>query len=395
MAVDERRFRALLEHIEIIAVMLDTRGCVTFANDYALSVLGYHSDELIGRSWFEMCVPPSEREVASRSFFDHIRAGDIAPRDQSSIMNRRGDTLRVGFANTVLRDDTGAIVGTASLGVELESPERRAESERGEDRELRAAIDEDQLVLEYQPIVHLETGAVTGFEALARWQHPQRGLLGPAELIPRAERTGLIRDIGAALLERACRQLVEWSALPGSSEAVHVSVNLSPRQLDDARLVERVDDILARTGADPARLTLEVTESILLADPDRAVALTQQLRDRALRISLDDFGTGYSSLSYLVRMPSDVLKLDRSFVSRLGSHPHDDQIAEAIVALGTGLGKEVVAEGIELESQRRALMAFGCQRGQGYLFSRPLAPDDATAMVAAARATTRIGALTR
>lgn len=385
-------FRALLENVDILAVTLDRTGLVTFVNDYALALLGYHRDELLGASWFERCIPPEERERREQAFVATVGAGTIAARAENTIINRRGDDIRVRWANTVLRDGTGNVIGTASLGVELAERDEPVRRRRGRDEELAKAIDRDELRLFYQPIVSLQTGAPLGFEALARWEHLERGLLGPAEFIPRAEASGLIIELGTSLLHQACRTLVEWCALSGA-ECAHISVNLSALQFEDPGLLSTVDRILGETGAEAGRLSFEITESVLLTDPDRAIGVMRELRERGIKISLDDFGTGYSSLSYLVRVPSDIIKLDRSFVSRLGTNPQNDQIVEAIISLAGSLGKHVIAEGIETEPQKRELLALGCERGQGYLFARPLRVEDAATWVSSGRSTTRMAPL--
>jgi PAS domain S-box-containing protein len=392
-ADDDAPFRALLENVDIVAVTLDRAGLVTFVNDYALALLGYHRDELLGASWFERCVPPEDRERVESGFVATVGAGTISARAETTIINRRGDQLRVRWANTVLRDAAGQVAGTASLGVELAERGEPVRRSRGRDVELAAAIEHDELRLFYQPIVSLQTGAPLGFEALARWEHLERGLLGPAEFIPRAEASGLIIELGTALLHQACRTLVEWCGLGGGAECAHISVNLSALQFEDPGLLATVDRILGDTGAEPTRLAFEITESVLLTDPDRAIAVMRELRERGIKISLDDFGTGYSSLSYLVRVPSDIIKLDRSFVSRLGTNPQNDQIVEAIISLARSLGKHVIAEGIETEPQKRELMALGCERGQGYLFARPLRVEDAATWVSSGRSTTRMSPL--
>jgi diguanylate cyclase (GGDEF)-like protein/PAS domain S-box-containing protein len=248
------------------------------------------------------------------------------------------------------------------------------------ERELREALrDDGQLLLYYQPIVDLAGGGVRGFESLVRWQHPRDGLLSPAVFLPIAEESGLIVGLGERLLDFACARMARWSRL--GKEPPYVSFNLSGRQIT-SEVPRTIARCLDEHGADPARLVVEVTESVLL-NPDVAVPVLWKLREMGIRVALDDFGTGYSSLSYLETYPLDAIKLDRGFVAR-ASHPRSAAILRAAVEMGTALGLTVIAEGIENEEQRELLQSIGCTIGQGYLFARPLPPADADALVAGA-----------
>ena len=243
--------------------------------------------------------------------------------------------------------------------------------------DLERAIDHHELVLHYQPIVCLRTMRIVGVEALVRWQHPTRGLVGPDEFIPLAEETGLIDRIGQEVLQTACRQALRWRQMIPGQEMLTVSVNLSPRQLTDPHLVDDVRRVLAQTGLPPSALVLELTESAL-ADPTfDAVAVLERLRHLDVRLALDDFGTGYSSLSRLDRCPLDIVKIDKSFVDRLEAGDRNAPLLEAMLQLAGALRLGVVAEGIETENQLRRLQALGCARGQGYLLARP---DDPAAI---------------
>jgi diguanylate cyclase (GGDEF)-like protein len=235
--------------------------------------------------------------------------------------------------------------------------------------------------LVYQPVVELATGRVVAAEALLRWRHAQRGLVPPAVFIPVAEETGLIGSLGRWVLEAACRQAAAW----GDRGPV-VSVNLSGRQLDDPALVAGVEGALAAAGLAPRRLTLEITESVVMRRTDATLERLRALKALGVRLAIDDFGTGYSSLSYLQRFPVDVLKIDKSFVDGVASEAHDAALARTIVALGTTLGLRTVAEGIETEDQQAALLALGCTYGQGYFFARPLPAGAFGALVRAAPA---------
>ncbi|MCB1942706.1 MAG: EAL domain-containing protein, partial [Candidatus Accumulibacter sp.] len=236
------------------------------------------------------------------------------------------------------------------------------------EKDLRDALHKRELVLFYQPQVDV-TGRVIGAEALLRWQHPQRGMVSPGEFIPLAEETGLILPLGLWVLETASAQSVVWAT--GRPDFT-VSVNVSARQFRQANFVEQVLAVLARSGAEPKHLKLELTESMLFDNVQEMIAKMSALKDRGVGFSLDDFGTGYSSLSYLKRLPLDQLKIDQSFVRDLLTDPNDEVIARTIIALASTLGLAVIAEGVETVEQRDALEAQGCHAYQGYLFSRPL-----------------------
>jgi len=232
----------------------------------------------------------------------------------------------------------------------------------------------DQLELHYQPIVHLSTGKLAGFEALVRWRHPERGLVSPVLFIPIAERSGIIHDIGQWVMEEAMGLEADWQRRLGDA-APFMSINLSVRQFRHDDLSERIRETMLKTGADPRGIKLEITESALTDDPQRVAELLERLCSTGLGFSLDDFGTGYSSLGYLSRFPVQTLKVDKSFVDELGHDEKQTRITSAIVSLAHTLGMEVVAEGIETEIQRERLLALGCEYGQGYLFSKPLPGD--------------------
>jgi diguanylate cyclase (GGDEF)-like protein/PAS domain S-box-containing protein len=231
--------------------------------------------------------------------------------------------------------------------------------------------------LVYQPVVDLGTGRVRAFEALMRWTHPARGAVPPALFIPAAEEAGVVAALGRWALGEACGQLAAWLRAwdAGDAAGVQVNVNVSGRQLGDGRLAADVAAALAAAGLAPERLTIEVTETAVMADAERAIATLRALKEVGVTIAVDDFGTGYSSLAYLQRFPVDVLKLDKAFVDGVARGGPDAALARTVVALGRTLGLRTVAEGVETEAQRAALAALGCAAAQGYLFSRPLAPD--------------------
>ena len=250
----------------------------------------------------------------------------------------------------------------------------------GLESELHLALQGGQFLLHYQPQQDGE-GSVTGVEALLRWQNPQRGMVSPADFIPLAEDTGLILPLGRWVLEEACAQLVRLAAAPATAH-VHVSINLSALQFRQPGFVADVLAVLARTGANPHRLTIELTESLLVEDMDGAIEKMTLLKRHGVCFALDDFGTGYSSLAYLTRLPLDELKIDQSFVRNLHSDPRDLAIVHAIVALGRSLDMAVIAEGVETPEQRALLAECGCRGYQGYLFSRPLPADQLAAFLA-------------
>jgi diguanylate cyclase (GGDEF)-like protein/PAS domain S-box-containing protein len=240
--------------------------------------------------------------------------------------------------------------------------------------DLRTAVSRDELVLHYQPLIDLSTTHVVGFEALVRWQHPRRGLLFPDSFIELAESSDAILELGDWVLRRACHTLASWSQHPppSGSEPLTMSVNISARQLADESFPGRVAAILADTGVDPAHIVLELTESSLVDQPERAARHLRSLKALGVRIAIDDFGTGYSSLSYLRQFPADIVKIDRSFVDSIASGDEVPGIIRGMLELSRSLDLESVAEGIEHADQARALVVSGCELGQGYYFSRPM-----------------------
>ncbi|SHK45666.1 diguanylate cyclase/phosphodiesterase [Bradyrhizobium lablabi] len=240
----------------------------------------------------------------------------------------------------------------------------RAQSRRKIEIDLRDAIQNDVLRPYYQPLIDLSTGRITGFEALVRWPHAERGMISPAEFIPVAEDTGLINALGGLMLRRACMDAAIWP------DEVRVAVNLSPLQFRGGNLLSVVMDALKQSGLPPKRLELEITETLLLEKSSQVLATLHALRALGVRISMDDFGTGYSSLSYLRSFPFDKIKIDQSFVRDLGANPDAQAIVRSIISLGMGLGVTITAEGVETEAELSCLRSEGCHEGQGFLFSR-------------------------
>jgi diguanylate cyclase (GGDEF)-like protein/PAS domain S-box-containing protein len=246
------------------------------------------------------------------------------------------------------------------------------------ENDLRRAVEREELSVHYQPILSLKTGTVAGFEALVRWKRLGRGFVPAADFVRIAEEAGLIGPLGAWVLRESCRQVHAWQAGVASlREPLKLSVNLSARQFAEPDLVAQVSRTLRETGLEPGSLMLEITESVLMEQPEAAAATLAELRSQKIRICIDDFGTGYSSLSYLLRFPAQTLKIDRSFVSELAGDKRHSEMIRTIVVLARNLGMDVIAEGVETEDQMARLEALGCDYLQGYLLARPLAADAA------------------
>jgi diguanylate cyclase (GGDEF)-like protein/PAS domain S-box-containing protein len=253
----------------------------------------------------------------------------------------------------------------------------RVEAHRKTEIALRHGIEREEFELYYQPVVRLETNEVVGYEALVRWNHPSLGTLTPADFMPLAEESGLIVPLGEWILRDAIHQSATWAAAPEHHESA-VAINLSARQLESTDLPSIVRASLADFGTDPAKVSFEITETVLLHDVEPVVETLHELRDLGVHLSLDDFGTGYSSLTYLTRLPIDVVKVDRSFVSQLGTGSRDASIVEMVMTMARTLDLHVVAEGVETEEQAEVLRGWGCPFAQGYLFARPMPVGELT-----------------
>jgi diguanylate cyclase (GGDEF)-like protein/PAS domain S-box-containing protein len=551
----ERRFREMLDTIELLAVLLDVVGTVTYCNPHLLRVSGYSKQEVIGKNFFDLFVPMERREQLSRDFLENIGGGIIAAHAEMEIVTRNRERRVILWNNTVLRSPERTILGAASVGSdvteqrqvesqlrhnafhdaltelpnralfldrvdhalnatrraghkpfavllldidhfknindslghaagdlllvaigerlrrcvravdtvarfggdeftvlietisgpadvnrattrihqEIETPftiegqeiftsasigvaiagpdydtpeqiirdadtamyrakaQGRGRSEifdvhmRAEavarlqgETDLRHGLERNELRLVYQPIVRLQSGVVVGFEALVRWQHPKRGLVSPADFIPLAEESGLIVPLGEFVLIEACRQASRWRSIPGTAD-LHVSVNISSRQISQSDLVATVTNALSTTGLAPSALNLEITESAIMQNAEAAYDVIEQIRALGCSFAVDDFGTGYSSLSYLHRFAIDQLKIDSSFVQ--SSERRSAEIVRSIIDLGRSLGIEVVAEGIETSQQADHLRSLQCSLGQGFLFSRPVDEEKALEIV--------------
>ena len=264
--------------------------------------------------------------------------------------------------------------GVAAYGQGMESD---GLSQLALESDLRGAVARGELTAYYQPIVRLASGALSGFEALVRWQHPRLGMIMPDQFLPLCEEMGLMRELGAMMMRRAAEQLAVWRRAYRSSGELTVAVNLSPGEIDRPDLVADVARIRRETGLPPGALKLEVTEGEVMRDPDRAAVILGRLRDAGASLALDDFGTGFSSLSYLTRLPFDTLKIDRYFVRTLAVNEGSAKIVASVVKLGQDLDLEVVAEGVENAQMARQLLSMGCDYGQGFGYSRALSPQEA------------------
>ncbi|MBA2581706.1 MAG: EAL domain-containing protein [Thermoleophilaceae bacterium] len=262
---------------------------------------------------------------------------------------------------------------------------RRAAMRLRTESALHQAIEREEFRVFYQPKVEISTGEIFGVEALVRWQHPDRGLLGPGEFIALAEETSLIVPLGAWVLREALRQGREWRSRHAAAARLTMAVNLSAHQLARGDLCDVVSDSLEQAGVDPALLCLEITESVAMEEAEATIAALRRLRDLGVRLAIDDFGSGYSSLSYLRSFPVDILKIDRSFVQGLGRDRRNASIAGAIVSLAHALDLTAIAEGVETEAQLAELRGLGCDVAQGFLFARPAAPEELEDVIAAGR----------
>jgi diguanylate cyclase (GGDEF)-like protein len=249
--------------------------------------------------------------------------------------------------------------------------------------ELRRALERDEIVVHYQPVVSLSTGTIEAFEALVRWEHPERGLIGPDDFLSIAEESGFIIELGTTIMDQALRQVREWQDLLPNAADIGLWVNLSPGEFMNERLVEDLAFALSRTRFDPRKLTVEITESSVMRDEQNGLKAMHRLRDLGVALSIDDFGTGYSSLSRLAQFPIQLLKIPKTFVDPLAAEEVDTSFIDAILRLAESLGIATVAEGIEHAAQARRLRDVGCELGQGYVFSRPLTADAAYTLLAA------------
>jgi diguanylate cyclase (GGDEF)-like protein len=332
-----------------------------------------------------------EFAILLENLTDRDQVTDIAARVVDSLqgpLDVTGDDMRVSgsvgvaFADgedgveQLMRNADVAMYASKARGkgcyTIYESALDRAAKERlALEAEIIRALEGRQFLIHYLPTIELQSGYLLGVEALLRWQHPTRGLIGPADFLPTAEQSGHIVTLGRWILAQACREVRIWQARLPEGRQVRVGVNVSAAQLLQSNIGADVGDALRISGLDAGNLVIELKENVLMQNTDQVLAALQQLRKLGVRIAIDDFGTGLSSLSYLHRFPIDILKIDRSFVEQLGRVDSGAGLPRAIIALGETLGLEVVAEGIETELQQRELIALGCVAGQGYYYAKP------------------------
>jgi len=289
-------------------------------------------------------------------------------------------------AEDMLRDADTAMYRAKSLGkarFEVFDADMRASvmARLQLETDLRGALEREEFRNFYQPIVSLDSGQIVGFEALLRWQHPTRGLVGPEEFILVAEETGLIRELGWWNLREACRQMSDWRTGPNGRPDLIISVNLSAKQFLQPNLVVDIQKLLHELSLSPDALKLEITESAVMADPSAAVEMLQEIKSIGIHLAIDDFGTGYSSLSYLHRFPLDTLKIDRSFIREMQEDGEGMEIARTILPMANNLRLDVVAEGVETLEQVSLLKELHCKYAQGYYFSKPLSAEGTTALL--------------
>jgi diguanylate cyclase (GGDEF)-like protein/PAS domain S-box-containing protein len=330
----------------------------------------------------------SATRVADRILADLSRPFHLGPHEVFTMASIGIALSSTGYehAEDILRDADTAMYrakvgGRSRYEVFDRNMHERAVETLQLEMDLRRALERQEFILHYQPIVALESGRVVGFEALLRWQHATRGLVPPDDFVPLAEETGLIVGIGWWVLEQACTQMQEWLSAHPRRPDLSIAVNLSPKQFGHPDLVAQLDRILARTGLPASALKLEITEHAVVQHEDVVMTTMAALRERGIHICIDDFGTGYSSLSYLHSFPVDTLKIDRSFVGQIGGSGATPKLVETIIALGRNLGMETVAEGVETLAQLEFLRELGPRFAQGYFFSRPLTPDAAAAVL--------------
>jgi c-di-GMP-specific phosphodiesterase len=366
------------ERADLVLSALGSRLMAAFPADVLLARIG--EDEFailapdVGRSPVEVARQVLENPLRVAGFdiyptltIGQVRAegGENAP-DVAELLRRAeldlesGKLSRRAPASTTVKER--ATDGLSRLALEAD---------------LRGALLRGEIVPYYQPVVRLSTGAISGFEALVRWRHPRRGLVAPDQFLNLADEMGLLLDIGAHMLETSARQLAEWRAAHRAAGELTVSVNLSTVEVDRPHLVADVSRILRDTGLPPGALKLEITESDIMRDPERAAKILQALREAGAGLAIDDFGTGFSSLSYLTRLPFDTLKIDRYFVRTMGANEGSDKIVRSVVNLGRDLDLEVVAEGVENAVMARRLLQIGCDYGQGFGYAPALSAQEA------------------
>jgi c-di-GMP-specific phosphodiesterase len=382
MVADLDRLRRLNEALgheraDLVLAALGSRLMAAFPRDALLARIG--EDEFailtpdIGRAPVELARQVLEQPLRVAGFdiyptltIGQVRAegGEDAP-EAAELLRRAELDLEAGKGSR-------RATSTPVKAVETDGLSRLAL-----EADLRGALARGEIMPYYQPVVRLSTGEISGFEALVRWRHPRRGLVMPDEFLALSDEMGLLLDIGAHMLETSARQLATWRQSHRAAGELSVSVNLSTSEVDRPHLVDDVARILRDTGLPPGALKLELTESDIMRDPERAAKIMQALRKAGAGLALDDFGTGFSSLSYLTRLPFDMLKIDRYFVKTMATNEGSAKIVRSVVNLGRDLDLEVVAEGVENAVMARQLLSIGCDYGQGFGYAPALSPQEA------------------
>jgi PAS domain S-box-containing protein len=372
-AVDESAhirylFTGVLSDLADAVIVTDMHDHIRSWNPGAERVYGWGEAEVLGRHINDVVVWAGSDEALTSARAEIEATGHW--HGQGRQITRDGFTIAVQTTTNIVRDENGGAMGIVSVNrpVDLAMVASQAEPPAGDVADLRRGIAAGELIVHYQPIVDLAGRFIYAVEALVRWQHPARGLVGPDEFIPIAERCGLIGDIGAFVLEEACRQVGTWR---NDGLNLTLAVNLSPKELADPGLVDRLETTASASGFDLHALWLEVTESALVEDVATAREQLHRLTALGVGISIDDFGTGWASLTYLREFPVHLLKIDRSFVRGIQHDTSAAAIASSIISLAAELKLFVVAEGIETEAEAKFLQALGCSIGQGYLFGHP------------------------
>jgi EAL domain-containing protein (putative c-di-GMP-specific phosphodiesterase class I) len=374
--LEDRWFKAIVANLPAAVYTTNADGHLTYFNQAAARLAG-RVPQIGEDRWCvaERLFLPDGAPLPHQDCSMAIALREKRPVRGGAALAERPDGSRVAFMAfpTPLYGDEGEMVGAVNLLLELREGEEidgeACDSAQGIEADLRLAIAGDQLRLHYQPLFDA-AGVLVGFEALARWTHPERGEISPSEFIPAAEECGLILPLSEQLLRRACAEAAGWT------NPLRVAVNISPLQFRHGDLPGLIETVLTETGLEPERLELEITEGVMITDFDRTMLVLHRIKALGVRIALDDFGTGYSSLSYLHVFPLTTLKIDRSFVANLGVASEAVAIARAVISLGHALGIEVVAEGVETREQFDFLVDEGCNFLQGFLLGRPMAAED-------------------
>jgi c-di-GMP-specific phosphodiesterase len=375
-----RRLNEALGHerADLVLAALGSRLAAAFPRNALAARVG--EDEFAVMVSAEV-LDPAERLRAALERPLRVASFDIYPTLSIGAVSARGGADAPEAAELLRRAElaveaakTGGRGGAAAYGSGLESD---GLTRLALESDLRGALQRGEICPYFQPIVRLSNGAISGFEALVRWRHPRRGLIMPDEFLPMANDMGLLLEIGQHMVEQSARQLAEWRKRHRAAGDLTVSVNLSTGEIDRENLVEDVSRILRETGLPNGALKLEITESDIMRDPERAAVILQRLREAGAGLALDDFGTGFSSLSYLTRLPFDTLKIDRYFVRTMGANEGSAKIVRSVVNLGRDLYLEVVAEGVENTAMARHLMEIGCHYGQGFGYAAALPPQEA------------------